>query len=290
MHYRIALWGSAALALLAACGANKNTGPSFAANAASGATFSYPQPSSMDLGTQGSVNSALESVSALRTSQNVSVAADPTAFADVTSTLLGSDDVPTFVAADPGRQALTRGRNLAIRSALSPQDVAVDDANCLTQAGTSATFQSCTVTIDETNLHLVLTIDGSVTLDPTAGTGIWDLVVQADISSPDVQATVAEHSVGNFTATATTFDGAFENQFSVVATSQGTTNSLAVDESLTLDITFQGDPFCVTSGTLEAKRVWVTRPSGVPADELPDRGAQVTWNSCNDVNIALSMP
>jgi hypothetical protein len=54
------------------------------------------------------------------------------------------------------------------------------------------------------------------------------------------------------------------------------------------DVTYDKANTCVTSGTLEAKRVWVKRPSGESETSLPSKGAKVTWQSCDAGSIAFS--
>jgi hypothetical protein len=62
-----------------------------------------------------------------------------------------------------------------------------------------------------------------------------------------------------------------------------------VSEQLLLTgVTYDKVNACVTGGTLEAKRVWVKRPSGESATSLPSKGAKVTWQSCGTGSIAFS--
>jgi hypothetical protein len=62
----------------------------------------------------------------------------------------------------------------------------------------------------------------------------------------------------------------------------------ALDESLAFDVTRSSNCASgVTGGTLEARRVWVARPAGVPASQLPDEAARVEWTGCGTATLRL---
>jgi len=96
------------------------------------------------------------------------------------------------------------------------------------------------------------------------------------------------HSSGQVVATATTATGSAASEASLTASIAGQTMSAALHESLTFDVTRSASCATgVTGGTLEAKRVWITRPAAVPAAELPDAAARVTWTGCGTASVQL---
>jgi hypothetical protein len=96
------------------------------------------------------------------------------------------------------------------------------------------------------------------------------------------------HSAGRVVATATTAVGSITSEVSLTVSGGGQTLSAALDESLAFDVT-RSDTCAssVTGGTLEAKRVWTTRPAGATPAQLPDEGATVEWTGCGTATLRL---
>jgi hypothetical protein len=64
--------------------------------------------------------------------------------------------------------------------------------------------------------------------------------------------------------------------------------SAAFDESLAFDVTRSSNCSSgVTGGTLEARRVWVSRPTGVPASQPPDEAARLEWTGCGTATVRV---
>jgi hypothetical protein len=72
------------------------------------------------------------------------------------------------------------------------------------------------------------------------------------------------------------------------ASAGGRSESVAVSESVALGVIYSSAPACITSGKLEAKRVWTHRPGDGSGAEYANRGALVTWTGCGIATIALS--
>jgi hypothetical protein len=55
-----------------------------------------------------------------------------------------------------------------------------------------------------------------------------------------------------------------------------------------VDLTWQPSPFCVTSGSVEVKRVWTDKPQGATGPAFADVGVKLTWSGCNAFQVAHS--
>jgi hypothetical protein len=89
-------------------------------------------------------------------------------------------------------------------------------------------------------------------------------------------------------ATTTTAVGSVTSEIALTVTAGGQTVSAALDESLAFDVTRSATCASgVTAGSLEAKRVWVSRPAGVPASQLPDEAARVEWSGCGTATVRV---
>jgi hypothetical protein len=278
----------AACALLAACGGSSGT----RSNAAAGRTFSYGAPTTATSTETAALDVQVSGASALGGPLDASSAGTATGMADfsgATDALLGSSPVarmalPSSVSAPMPRLALS----IASASVL-PACVTVTASG----TATTVTLAHCVETSSYTDTNNVTTTT-TVTLDGTVhsaapGSLDWDLQAQVSMTSPSLSLSGSSHQHGDLAVTSSTVKGSMLNETAITVAASGSSFSAAVDESLTVDVTYTaGPPECVTGGTLEAKRVWVQRPQGATAAQLPDQGAKITWTGCGVAQIAFS--
>ncbi|HET9555040.1 MAG TPA: hypothetical protein VFP50_18890 [Anaeromyxobacteraceae bacterium] len=278
-------------ALLAACG-----GSGTRSNAAAGKTFSYSAPVTATAAETAALDAQVASAATLNGSLDASTAPNAVGMADfsgATDALLPQGAtlrvaLPKSVSAPLPRLALS----VAATSGFDlPQCVSV---NATGTSGT-ITFSNCAVTSTTTDTYTNVTTTTKVTLSGTVhsaapGSLDWDLT--AGVSMTDSQGVAlsgSAHQHGDLTVTSTTIKGSMLAETALTMTAPGGSISAAVDESLTVDVTYTaGPPECVTGGTLEAKRVWVQRPQGATAAQLPDQAAKITWTGCGTGEIAFS--
>lgn len=160
-----------------------------------------------------------------------------------------------------------------------------DDPTCLTIVPTaSITYTGCTVTLDTA----VIRVDGKITL--SGATLGWDLTTRMTDASTTYSMAVAVHATGALTFGATTVTGQARSDTQAKVTSGGTTMNAAYTTLADVALEFVRDPFCVTGGTLELRRVWTQRPAGMPTTgEYADQGLRFTWQGCGTVLVQRSI-
>ena len=275
----------AALLVGAACGGSNDT-----QNAAAGKTFTYGTPSAATSSQSSALQGQLAGAIALNGATDASSAESLSDFGSVTSALLGEVDVGGgLLSASP--QALTIAGGSPLRRLASVADSGTfDNPGCVTKTATSLTLSGCKISISDsaTSSTATITADGSATLGGQTLTWKFTIGVDLNDSSGD-SASVTVGRSGTLTVTSASIQGNVLSTLNGSWTVGGNSDSLAVSEAVILDgITFQTNPDCITGGTLEAKRVWAKRPSGMAATDYPDRGAKVTWTGCGIVTVAFS--
>ena len=286
MTKRIAVAVASCLAL-AACGGGSS------GNAAAGKTFTYGAPvvtsqysSALDVQLSGAL--------ALKSAPDASSAQDLASVSDVTSVLLGSSGV--VASASPAQQRLLAiGARAASRQLTSSGGAGFENPACVVTTTTSVKMTGCTITVSDPSMTSKVQVDGSVSFDQVKGTLTWELTV-SDATSFTAQgmsgtASVRAHESGALTVTDTTIKGQLLAEASASGSSTTGSASLGVSEAVTVDITYADGAVCssrVTSGTVEAKRVWTERPAGATGQEFEDRAAKVTWTACGQGTFAKS--
>ncbi len=80
------------------------------------------------------------------------------------------------------------------------------------------------------------------------------------------------------------------SDFGGSVSASGQTVSFGFATAVVIDVTLQTTPtVCVTSGTIEVKRVWTAKPNGASGAGFADAGVKLTWSGCNAVTVAHSM-
>jgi hypothetical protein len=163
-----------------------------------------------------------------------------------------------------------------------------DNPACVVATPTSVTLSGCRVEVVDVDSTITTVVSGSLKV-PAPGSLVWDLTARVTMVNAEVSMTVTAHQSGDWTVTDTTIQGAQRAETGVTARFPTGTASASMHESLDVDVTYdQGPPACIDGGTLELKRVWVQRPPGASAADLPDAAALVTWTGCGAGTVAFS--
>lgn len=253
-----------AIALLAGCGSS--------GNAALSKTFSYGAPQAPTASEQSAATSAQGSLSDAAT---FSAAPDGTkgvsvvAFVDqLASAVLGA--APTGLSTP----TLASTRSM-VGSAFA--------SDCTVVSGDTVTFTNCA----QTDSGFTLTLNGSIS--SKAGTITWD--ISGGFSGTNAGATVnlSLHQQGTMTVTASTIKGHGTSDFAGSASANGQSASFGLSTAALVDLTYQTAPsYCVTSGTVEVKRVWTERPQGATGPDFADAGVKLSWTGCDAFAVAHS--
>jgi len=284
MTKRIAVAVASCLAL-AACGGDSG-------NAAAGKAFTYGTAETTTSQQSSALDVQISGALALKTAPDATSAQDLASVSDITGALLGSSGVAASVS--PAQQQLFAvGARAAARQLVSGGSVFENPA-CVVTTSTSVKMTGCTITVTEPGMTSKVQVDGSVSFDPAKATLAWELTVSdaTSFTSQGVSGTasVRVHESGTLTVTDTTIKGQLLAEASANGSAAGSSVSLGVAEAVTVDITYADGAVCssrVTSGTVEAKRVWTDRGGMSPA-LLPDKAAKVTWTACGQGTIAFS--
>jgi hypothetical protein len=203
-------------------------------------------------------------VVSLRGTPGAGAAVALASFATVTSALLGAPG------SGPQRAAVASGKP------------AFED--CVTVTPTTVTFDHC-VTSSAGSTSVT---DGTFTVAAGGAELVWELRIDVESDSAGYHSTISLLSAGNLSTSATGMRGQFRAESTVSLTGNGYAFAYGLSEALLVDLSFVTTSACVVGGTLEARRVWTRRPSGVPATMYPDRGAKIIWTGCNQATIARS--
>jgi hypothetical protein len=266
-------FGLGAALLLAGCGGSSTSHT----NSAASTPFSYgsSQPATSDQA--GAMDGTVASIDAFLASPGTGSGLGAADAGSVAGAILQGGAVDSFSPSAVGA------------TGASPFDV----PSCAVVSSGKVTFTGCKVTVSQTSGGTSttgsVTVNGDVSLSADHQTLDWDLTYGVALTMNGTSALTmsgTQHSKGDVVATATTAVGAVTSEVSLRVSAAGQTLSAAVDESLTFDVT-RSDTCAtgVTGGTLEAKRVWTSRPAGVPADQLLDEAAKVQWTGCGTGTI-----
>jgi hypothetical protein len=259
--------------LLGACGG----GGSSHDNVAATTTFAYGSTQPASSAQAGAMGSTVASLEAFRVAPGTSSGLGAADGGSVTGTVLQGDTLGSF---SPGQVGATSGATFDVPA-------------CAAVATGQVTFSGCRVTVNETSatstINGAVTVNGHVSVATDQQTITWELTYGIDLTVTDTASLRVSghlHTAGQVVVTATTAVGTATTEVSLTASSGGQSASAALDESLAFDVTRASTCASgVTGGTLEAKRVWVTRPSGASATDLPDEAAKIAWTGCGVATI-----
>lgn len=253
-----------AIALLAGCGSSTN--------AALSRTFSYgaPQaPSATDQSAATSAQSSLSDAAAFSAAPDGAKGASVVAFVDqLASAVLGA--APTGMATPTPAST----RNMVTSAVTS---------DCTSVTGDTVKFTNCA----QTDSGFTLTLNGTVSA--RAGTVTWDVSGGFSGSNGGVNVNINVHQQGTITVTASTIKGQATSDFGGSASGNGQSVSFGLSTAALIDLTYQTAPSsCVTSGTVEVKRVWTERPQGATGAGFADAGVKIVWTGCETFTVAHS--
>ncbi len=268
----------AACTLAAACGGSSG-------NQAAGRTFTYGAPVAATATETGAIDGQLSMAVSLQAQPDAAGAVALADFSSLSDLLLGQGGAARLASPHLPRDLAAR---LVGGQATTLVAEGYDNPDCVTATPTSVTLARCTITVVDVDATLTTVVNGSLRV-PAPGSLVWDLTVGITTASADATIGITVHQSGDWTATATTIQGNQRSEMTVTMSAGGRSASASMHESLDVDVTYaEGPPACVTGGTLEVKRVWVQRPPGATAADLPDAGALVTWTGCGTGTVAFS--
>ncbi len=271
---------AALLVVLAACGGGSDK-PDPASR-----TFSYGAAAAPTLDESYAAQAGEASTSdgaALQAATSTDPAADG-------SSIISLPDVMAGEAWSAGAFALqgstATGRTLAsLGGPAAVMAYGFDDPTCMTIVPTSSiTYGGCTVTLDTA----VIRVDGKITV--SGATLGWDLTTRMTDANLSYSMNVGVHATGALTFGATTVAGRARSDTQATVSGGGSTVRVAYTTLADVDLDFVREPFCVTGGTLELRRVWTERSAGIPTDgDYADQGLLFTWQGCGTVLVARSL-
>ena len=175
-----------------------------------------------------------------------------------------------------GRTLATLGGPAAIMTA------GFDNPDCVTLAPGLVTYSACTVALDT----MMIRVDGKVSR--TGPSLSWDLATRLTETDPQYSMTITVDATGALTFGPGTVNGRARSDTRASVSGTGMPSVRAAYTTLAdLDLEFVRDPFCVTGGTLELRRIWTERPAGAPTDgQYADQGLLFGWQGCGTVLVS----
>jgi hypothetical protein len=254
------------IALLAACGGGSG------GNAAVSKTFNYGAAQPPTASEQAAALSAESAVSDTTAFGSAPDGAKAVAIFGMASDLAASMLGGVFILgrSDPGASS---------RQALRSTSILAD---CARKNGNTVTFTNCT----ETESGITLVVNGRVSA--SNGGVDWDVTVAISGTQDGVSLNVNFHESGSLKVTATTVTGDALLEIGGSGSSGGRTVDFGVSVAAIMDLTYRSSPSCITSGSLELKRVWTRVPEGASGPGFTDAGVKFTWMGCSDVLVAHS--
>jgi hypothetical protein len=260
---------------LAACGGGGG-------NAALSKTFTYGAPQAPSTAEQTAASSAQTTVTS---SGNFGTAPDATTAASIVS--LADDLASSAMGGTVAAAGITPDPRLthALRSA-----AALDTCTTVTSTPTSAsvTFNNCA----DSSTGYTFMLNGSITAnnDGVTTTVKWDVQGSFSGTQNGVTLNLNLSESGTLTVTSSTVKGDALASLSGNVSAGGQNASFRVDECAAADVSYI--PSCMSSGSIEVKRVWAERPNGSTSTDLPDVGVKLVWTgsagSCGQVNVQHS--
>jgi hypothetical protein len=243
-------------------------------NAALSKNFNYGSPAAPTASEQSAATSAQSTVSSTSTfgtspdstkATAITSLADDLAASALGGTAIGMVPNMTPVAADP------RFQHAVSRSVT---------AACTVVTANSVTFNNC----QDSESGYTFTLNG--TISATTDTVTWEINGTFAGTNQGISLSLALHQKGTLTVTSTTVKGNATSELSGSVSGNGQSVSFGLDTAAVLDLTYNAN--CVTSGSIEVKRVWSDKPSGASGPDFADVAVKLTWTGCNTVQVQHS--
>lgn len=280
---------------LAACGSSSNGSITSPGAAAAAKTFTYSNGTSGDFTSSSAALTAQLGGLVAPGSLSAGSAEAASDFTATTSALLGGYTTPIGLAGAQGQSALTLAGGRITQVVGVDSTSAFDNPGCVKEGADRVDFDGCTVSRSDSTGSGKATLNGHFQASATAAD--WSLTLDLALSGSangqsgsidlhyGTSGNVSSSTAGNLV----TAKGDLREELAMDWNVNGQSGGFDVSEQLLfLDpgITYDTSADCVVSGTLEAKRVWVKKPSDHP--ELTDKAAKVTWQSCGNGSVLLS--
>ena len=250
-------------ALLAACGSS--------GNAALSKTFNYAPPQPASTSEQAAGSSAQATVADTAAFSGAPDAARGVEIAGLALSLaseaLGD---ATFGMAPSGavHRALTRAATFD---------------TCATVAAGTVTFKDCV----DGEAGFEVKLNGSITA--TAGNVSWGLTATFAGTGTDGSLNITMHHTGDITVSSSKISGNAASDFGGSVSAQGQNVSFGFAVATLLDLSYQTAPTsCITSGSVEVRRVWTQKPNGASGAGFNDAGIKLLWSACDSLQVAHS--
>jgi hypothetical protein len=278
----------------AACGGGGGGGTK--TNAAASKTFTYGAAQTGYVPPAGATSALSGALTASTASTGTDAVSAPTGLMAAANAALSTGGSNLPVSATARVQSLLGGARTTALTGSADLPSGVFSPACATVVPGSATFTGCTYKDVYGGTTTIFTLNGSVTAVP--GSMDWNLTVTisestaATATAPATGFDASYASAGHFTATATTAMAHDDSEIHVSLTNGTQSFAAAVAQTADLDVTYTPVASCstrITGGTFEAKRVWLTRPTGATATDLPDAGVKYTWTGCGTANVQFSV-
>lgn len=151
--------------------------------------------------------------------------------------------------------------------------------NCITVTATAINYINCSLS----STGYTITLNGNLT--GLGNTVTWNLTETIAYSLSGYVLNGTAPWTGNLTATETTITGLGRSAYHYTGSYQNITYSYDYTAAMDLNLTFQRNPFCITGGTLEIRRVLNSTTNG-SATPVHDSALKYTWTACNTYTVA----
>jgi len=262
---RASLTMAAICAALIRCGGDEGG----SSNAAAGKTFTYGSPTAADATQRNAVQAPLAAAARGGAS---GAALGLASLGTTTTSLLGS----------PGVAYLRASKSV---DAQEPSRTGQLNAGCISTSGSTIVYKNCQESFVSGDYRGTESLDGTISLSSDQKSANWDLTIKLDLTTGQFAEKAQAHESGSVTADVNHIRGHLLEELSGSVTFGSTVTVSGFDEEVIFDLTYQSNPFCVISGSYEAKRVW-TRQPGQTAQ--PDKAVKLVWTGCNQATIAQS--
>lgn len=205
------------------------------------------------------------------------------------------DDYETSAlrAARQGEAAVTAHGFALLAGAPIVADPTWDNPGCWTVTALRITYSHCRRTETQDGTTMTMTLDG--TIGREAGLVSWDVTLglSGSFDGLTINTTDRLHGRVAFSTVDQTISGSSRSDIYISMAGSGMSADGAVTYSADYDLGYTTSPaFCITDGTLTAKRFWSRLPSGADPKidpEFADAGVQFTWQGCGLVQVAWSV-
>ena len=180
----------------------------------------------------------------------------------------------------------------AISARLGGAVPAVLDA-CVTVQPGVIRYSNCTETetfTDDTGTYTAtITMNGTFSFTLSGGNTAldWDVDMVLEQTGSGMNLDVKNGYTGSLDIGPATIVGGARSDLDARVSMTGYPSvDFALTHLVDYDLDYQAEPFCVTGGTLELRRVWRDRPTGATSGDLPDEGVLFTFTGCGAAQVA----